>query len=333
MTDSPDLEVQFNPAVQDDSGRRDRDFPSDAHIGQGDVADDSHNICDPDGYMPQIHTLVPSTIYAAKRTYPSIKPEEFDGVADWDEYICHFRVCSELGNWNEREKLLILSASLRGAARSFYMSLPNSERCTFELLIKNLGQRFGSLRQQSRWLARFESRKRQLGESIAALGDDLRQMAQKAYTGLDPTAIEAIALNQLYKLISLDMKCRCIDRDCRTVSEAVDIIERFEGILGESAVRKPAVRATYEGTVKDAGLETQKMFKELLLRIEQLEKNIKRPSKDRNCYLCGTAGHFQRECPLNQRRPIPVEKHMDAPQGNQGNRAPRQGNGRPSPQY
>ena len=162
--------------------------------------------------MPPIHTPVPSPVYAAKCTYPSIKPEEFDGVADWDEYICHFRVCSELGNWNEREKLLILSASLRGAARSFYMSLPISERCTFELLIKNLGQRFGSLRQQSRWLARFESRKRQLGESIAALGDDLRQMAQKAYTGLDPTAIEAIALNQLYKLISLDMKCRCIDR-------------------------------------------------------------------------------------------------------------------------
>jgi hypothetical protein len=125
------------------------------------------------------------------------------------------------------------------------MSLANSEWQTFELLIKNLGQRFGSLRQQNRWLARFESRKRQLGESIAALGDDLRQMAQKAYTGLDQTAIEAITLNQLYKTISLEMKCRCTDRDCRSISEAIEVIERFEGILGEQTVRKPALRKTY----------------------------------------------------------------------------------------
>jgi hypothetical protein len=39
-------------------------------------------------------------------------------------------------------------------------------------------------------LGKFEARKRQQGESIAALGDDLRQMAQKArYTssrGISP---------------------------------------------------------------------------------------------------------------------------------------------------
>jgi hypothetical protein len=123
----------------------------------------------------------PSQAYAI-RCPLSLTPENFDGAADWDEYICHFRVCAELRNWNEREKFLALSASLRGAARTFFMSLANSERQTFELLIKKkLGQRFGSLRQQNRWLARFESRKRQEGESMAALGDELRQMAQKAY--------------------------------------------------------------------------------------------------------------------------------------------------------
>ena len=48
------------------------------------------------------------------------------------------------------------------------------------------------------WVAYFlKSRKRQSGESVAVLGADLRQMAQKAYVGLDSTAQEAIALNQL----------------------------------------------------------------------------------------------------------------------------------------
>lgn len=81
-------------------------------------------------------------------------------------------------------------------------------------------------------MARLESRKRQPGESIAAL-DDLRRMAQKAYAGLDSNAQEATALNKLYKTITLEVKCRCMDRDCQTVSEAVDVIERYERILGD----------------------------------------------------------------------------------------------------
>ena len=72
-------------------------------------------------------------------------------------------------------------------------------------------------------------RRREPQESIAAVGDDIRQMAQKAYCNLDSVAQEALALYQLYKVISLEMKCRCIDKDCRTVSEAVDVIERYEG--------------------------------------------------------------------------------------------------------
>lgn len=69
--------------------------------------------------------------------------------------------------------------------------------------------------------------KRSPGESKAVLGDDIRQMAQRAYYNLNALAQEALALNQLYKVISLDMKCRCIDKDCRTVAEAVDVIERY----------------------------------------------------------------------------------------------------------
>ena len=75
-------------------------------------------------------------------------------------------------------------------------------------------------------------------ESIPAVGDDIRQMAQKAYCNLDPPAQEALALNQLYKIVSLEMKCRCIDRDCTTVSEAVGVIERYEAIMGDNLDRK-----------------------------------------------------------------------------------------------
>ncbi|VDI33836.1 Hypothetical predicted protein [Mytilus galloprovincialis] len=90
-------------------------------------------------------------------------------------------------------------------------------------------------------------RTRNSGETVAALGDDLRQMVQKAYCNLDSLAQEVLALNQLYKSIPIEMKCRCVDRECKTVADAVDIIERYEALLGESSQKKTSVRSvSYE---------------------------------------------------------------------------------------
>ena len=48
---------------------------------------------------------------------------------------------------------------------------------------------------------------------------------------LDTLAQEALALNQLYKSISLWMKRKCIDKECETVATAVDIIEKYKAIF------------------------------------------------------------------------------------------------------
>lgn len=329
MTDSPDLEVQFDSRVDDGQLQHDEQISkSDIHVGQGDVTDEHEG-----DYVDRL--MAPFSPVTCRRP-PSLKPEIYDGTDDWDEYQCHFQVCAELGNWNEREKVLALSASLRGAARTFLMSLTASERQNYDLLVMKLSQRFGSLRQQNRWLARFESRKRQPGESIAALGDDLRQMAQRAYVGLGSVAQEVLALNQLYKTMTLEMKCRCIDRNCKTVSDAVDIIERFEGILGDQTLKKPNIRAvTQETTSAIRDNEIQKMFNELIERIKKLEKN--KTSNDRSCFLCKQPDHFYRDCPRNRRGPNMRNDHRYLPPPQRAYQAPRyqegsQGNGRPSSQ-
>ena len=183
---------------------------------------------------------------------PAIRPESYDGNDTWEEYISHFEDCAELCRWDDRSKVLYLAASLRGQARTFYMSLSQQEKRTYRALINKLNQRFGSSRHQSRWLAKLEVRKRQPGETIAAVGDDIRQMSQKAYCNLDGQAQETLAMNHLYKIISTEMKCRCIDRDCETISDAVDVIERYEAILGESYERKrPIIRAPQLQQLKD----------------------------------------------------------------------------------
>jgi hypothetical protein len=129
--------------------------------------------------------------------------------------------------------MLGLSANLRSPARIFYMSISQDERADYYRLVDKLAQRFGSVRQQNKWLGKFEARKRQQGESIAALWDDLPQMAQKSYRKLDTLAQEALALNQLYKSISLEMKSKSID--------AVDVIEQHEAIFELNDKKKPNI--------------------------------------------------------------------------------------------
>ena len=126
--------------------------------------------------------------------------------------------------------MLGLSANLRGPAGIFYLSLSQDERADYYRLVDKLAKRCGSVRQQI-----SDSVNLKLGndsrESIAALGDDLRLMAQTAYIKLDTLAEETLALNQLYKSISLEMKSKCIDKECETVATAVYIIEKHEAIF------------------------------------------------------------------------------------------------------
>ena len=247
--------------------------------------------------------------YAISAT--TIKPEPYNGRESWEEYISHFENCAELGRWSDADKVLLLSASLRGQARTFYISLTTVEKKSYYLLVKNLEQRFGNARHQNRWLSRFETRTRQPNESIATFGDDLRQMAQKAYSNLDCIAQEVLALNQLYKNISLEMKCRCIDKECRTVTEAVDLIERYEALLGENNDKKrgnirqvaenkkyPSPTVRFENPTNNPS--NDEIVKQLTDRVQKLEQG--QGYSKRVCYNCNSPDHFYRNCPLNRKQ-------------------------------
>ena len=102
-----------------------------------------------------------------------------------------------------------------------------------------------STRQQSRWMSRLQSKIWKPGESIAAFGDDILLMAQKAYANLGSDAQEMLALQQFNKAVPLEIYCLIMDRDFTLISEAVDVVERYEELLNENADRKRAItRAT-----------------------------------------------------------------------------------------
>lgn len=90
---------------------------------------------------------------------------------------------------------------------------------------------------------------------LASFGDDLRIMAQRAE--LDSAAQESLALHQFYKGVCPEMRCRCLDRECRTVLEAVDVVERYDLVLGRDDRRRSTIRM-----VKGDARETQPAVQE-----------------------------------------------------------------------
>ena len=307
------------------------------------------------GYTPQLPMV-------------NLKPEPFNGEGDWDEYISHFENCAELGKWTEPNKALMLSACLRGPARIFYLGLTPAEKRSYSVLVCKLDERFGSTRQQNRWLTKFEARKRQPNEAISSLGDDLRLMAQRAYPELGQNAQESLALHQLYKAISLEMKCRCIDRDCKTVADAIEVIERYEAILGEPTDKKKGtVRMTthYENSIRNGNSgrgqgqsntrrdhqkqankddkrkqdenlnETLKQIMDRLDRVENVRPRqfTQRPTREKPaCFICGSTEHFFKQCQVY----LECQKHQESSKAgsskseNQGEKAESQENSKPS---
>ena len=69
---------------------------------------------------------------------------------------------------------------------------------------------------------------------------------QRAFSNMNLEAKEMLALNQLYKSVSPDLKYKCISENCTSVTKAVPIIELYEGILREHSFKSLVRQATTE---------------------------------------------------------------------------------------
>ena len=240
-----------------------------------------------------------------RETAPQIRPDSFTGEEDWDMYISHFEDCSRLGRWTQNEKMLYLATSLRGQARQHYCSLQLNERHSYDVLGDQLEQRFGNKRQATRWLSKIQNRTRGMDESIAEFGDAIRIYARKAYPTLGPDAQEMLALEHFTKCLTPEMRCRLLDKDCRTIREGVELVERYEDVLGRANTCVKTVRAVTDsqankGTKEDRQESLRRIeaaIKSLEGRMDRIEMSTRRTGNKRYCYSCGSSDHFIRNCP------------------------------------
>ncbi|KAH3772524.1 hypothetical protein DPMN_173864 [Dreissena polymorpha] len=286
---------------------QDSDSEVNFNVNHLDRGDDDDEVMEEDHHYTQRHVT-------RRRQASHVKSDSFTGEEDWDQYISNFEDCAELAQWSEKEKLLYIATSLKQQARAHYCSLPSHERRSYNVLTIQLEQRFGSKRQSTRWLSKIQNRTRGKTKTVAAFGDEIRLYAQKAYVSLGPEAQEMIALEHFLKSFSPEMRCRLMDKGCRTIREAVEVVERYEDILGRSTTgaggslirgvienRKGSGDTGESQDVRSLG-DIQCSIKRIEQRLDALEASSPRSSNSsssRSCFTCGARDHFYRSCPRN----------------------------------
>ena len=219
----------------------------------------------------------------------NVKPRDYDGQGSWRTYRSHFERVASLNQWKE-EKLEFLWIHLSGIALSFVEGLPQDQQTDYETVCKALEFRFGAERMATIHKAELLAKKREPGETLSALGQEIRRLVNGAYPQFPPAAQEEIAIERFLDAMEKPQLRRNIhESEPKTLDQAVE-----KGLQMEAwEVADEKKHGTSQ--VRMAETEQIRLIKDLQGQIEGWEKN--RQEKKWKCFNCGKEGHIARRCP------------------------------------
>lgn len=158
-----------------------------------------------------------------------MKPQQYDGKDDWDEYVTQFDILSDINRWSYESKSLYLAGSLKGQARAILNELSPSERRDYDKLVKALSNRFGTTNRAEMYRARLQSKTRNRDESIPELAQTIRKLTRQAYPNASSNLLDVLALDHFVDaLTDPDMRFRLREARPKSISEAEIIAVRIE---------------------------------------------------------------------------------------------------------
>ena len=164
---------------------------------------------------------------------PVILPETFQGTASWDDWIEHFERVAVVNEWSTNAaKLKWLKVGLTGKAATVLKRLREETRDSYATLKEALKKRFEPESKKELYMAEFQARQKAGTEDWASFADDLRLLAEKAYSGLPAEAQEALALNRfLTQLTNPQISFAARQRQPANVEQAVQYTLECESYL------------------------------------------------------------------------------------------------------
>ena len=252
----------------------------------------------------------------------NIKPEAYDGVEDWLEYLVYFEQLSELNGWDKPTMAIMLGLCLKGTARTVLAGLGLPERRSYDQLKRALTQNFSPPERVHLHMAELKSRKRKPGESLAVLGRDIARLTRLAYPTADQATRETIGIQMFLDAQpgpAIEIRLHVMKGHPRTLQEAVSYALEVDTVLETQGLTSKRTNSRMVGAdCEDIVLPTMAEVQKIAAALERLEKKVDAQEKNNypersapKCYNCGKPGHFKRDCRAPKR------------QGNAGGR-PRQ---------
>lgn len=155
-----------------------------------------------------------------------MKPQDYDGNDNWEEYLTQFEIFAEINQWNDVTKALYLAGSLKGAARTIFNELKVTERRRFQSLVTALENRFGFVNRaemyklQSKIKSRDESR---------TWSTNTKNEKKQAYPNADSSLGGVLALDHFIDALpDPDMRYRVRESRPRNITDAEILAVRLE---------------------------------------------------------------------------------------------------------
>jgi len=165
-----------------------------------------------------------------------MKPEKFNGHGSFESFIIQFENCSSHNRWNSSDKAAYLRWSLTGAAAQL---LWGAEGLSYEELLEKLKCRYSGKGMEEKFPNDLRCRRRNRGESLRELAQDIRRLMILAYPGEKSGLAEHIARDAFLAASNdpeFELKIR--EREPNDLDEALKLAQRFEVFKGAIQPRR-----------------------------------------------------------------------------------------------
>lgn len=170
-----------------------------------------------------------NTRNTAHNTRQSLKPQQYSGGENLEEYLSQFEIVAQINGWDYNTKSLYLAGSLSGSARAILTELNAKETRDFDTLVRLLNVRFGSLERSEIYRARLQTRVKGKDETLSEMAQSIRKMTRQAYPMADASMINILALDYFIDAIpDSDTRLRIRELRPKNLNEAETHAIRLE---------------------------------------------------------------------------------------------------------